>query len=212
MVCKNSCFSSCSSQLIWVFLLCRGLIRSDAFSRAQPVQAPARTALSAHTDLCREENPCGTQLIFVCWTCAKCPKLTQEEEMTHHHHQVKKAFQCWLSSSHSICSAFFITSLQLWMLLTSKGRGWNCYARACSSLANSIKYSRKSSSLIEPKILWLNWLNQLLFLQMTIPPFLSSLFRSLSPATPPFWSFFSRCRKYKDYTKKILRVIHLPLR
>lgn len=166
------------------------------------MQAPTQTVLSAHTDLCREENPCRTQFISVCWTCAKCPKLTQKEEMTRHHHQVKKAFQCWLSSSHSICSAFFITSLQLWMLLTSKGRGWNCYARACSSLANSIKYSRKSSSLIEPKILWLNWLNQLLFLQMTIPSFLSSLLRSLSPATCPFSSFFFKVWKRQRLHKK----------
>lgn len=146
-------------------------------------------ALSAHTDLCREENPRGTQLIFVCWARARCPKLTQEEEMT-----ITTRSRRHCSADFPVDTAFaqrfsslLCSSACCWL---AKAGGWNCYARACSSLANSIKYSRKRSSLIEPKILWLSWLNQLLFLQMTIPPFLSLLFRSLFPATPSFFFLF----------------------
>lgn len=146
--------SSCSSQLISFpppqrldQISC--ILQNTVLAGIHPVSAEC-----THRPLQERQSLRNTIRFCVLDTCQMSQ--IDSEGGNDHHNQVKKAFQCWLSSSHSICSAFFITSLQFWMLLTSKGRGWNCYARACSSLANSIKYSRKSSSLIEPNILWLN--------------------------------------------------------
>lgn len=185
MLCENSCFPPAAPN--------RCELSSSTEAWSDQMHSPEHSLSCTgpectHRPLQGRESPRNTTHFCVLGTC----QMSQIDSGggNDHHHQVKKALQCWLSSWHSICSAIFITSLQLCMLLTSKGRGWNCYARACSSLANSIKYSRKRSSLIEPKILWLSWLNQLLFLQMTIPPFLSLLFRSLFPATPSFFFLF----------------------